>query len=77
MLAEPGHMSQRLIYGSASSDSKMGLLSKISVADIFSDVPMEGRDDRWIEHAALQLDKSKDDIDSYLKSGNDNLLLAT
>jgi Family of unknown function (DUF6535) len=61
---------------SVSSDSKMGLLAQASVADILADVPTEGRGDRWIELTALQLDKSKDDINSHL-SGNDNLLLAT
>jgi Family of unknown function (DUF6535) len=65
------------IDGSASSDSKMGLLAKTSVAEILADVPMEGRDDRWIELVAFQLDKSKDVVRRYFESGNDNVLLAT
>jgi Family of unknown function (DUF6535) len=65
------------IDGSASSDSKMGLLAQTSVANILANVPMEGRDDRWIKLAADQMDISENDVRRYLEFGNDTMSLAT
>ena len=62
---------------SVSSDSKMGLLAQTSVANILANVPMEGRDDRWIKLAADQMDISENDVRRYLEFGNDTMSLAT
>jgi Family of unknown function (DUF6535) len=67
------------IYGSAPSDSKMGLLAKTSLVDILADVPRQKRDDSWFDLAADQMDKTKEDIRRYANSewDSDNVLLAT
>jgi hypothetical protein len=53
---------------------KVGLCAQSIIAFILSNV--QGRDERWVALAAAQLGKSKDDIESYLERGTENVLLA-